>query len=48
MFRGEIYDRCPECFSWDIEGEADEKGYEHPVIADEVKYDISSGYCGSY
>lgn len=25
MFTGEIYDRCPECFSSDTEEEADEK-----------------------
>ena len=28
-FSGEIYDRCPECFSSDIEEEADEKEHEH-------------------
>ena len=25
MFRGEIYDRCPECFSFDTEEVSDEK-----------------------
>ncbi len=27
MFRGEIYDRCPECFSSDTEDVADEKDH---------------------
>lgn len=29
VFKGEIYDRCPECFSSDTEEETDEKEHEY-------------------